>query len=307
VLITSSSAKVLLIKNFAESVNKYNGNVFTGDSEEYVASSFFSKKHFKLPPTTNTEDFSNTLEYLCKKYDISLVIPTRDGELEVMSEIKEKFANYGITILVPDEQNVNICLNKKKFSNVLLDNGFNPIPIIRDFTVNPPYFIRPVYGSASSGVKIANTHEEAMLFMNNDFLVHPFIDADEFSIDLLMSIDGKTAIQSVCRQRIKVIGGESKISKVVNIPILERICMEIGELLNLVGHNTLQAFYTENLGVIMIEANARFGGSSNLSISAGLDSPNRIVKMLMGDKSAYKKNNINYGLTMYRYSEDVII
>lgn len=306
VLITSSSAKVLLVKSFISAVSAFNGKVFTGDISANTAAAFFGEKHFVLPRTSDKRDFSDKLEHICKENDIKLVVPTRDGELGIMSEIKEQFRSIGTEILVPSEKTVETCLNKKIFSEFLNSEGFNSIPILSDLLIGPPYFIRPVYGAASLGAKIVNTHEEAKLFMNSDFLLHPFIDADEFSIDLLMSLDGKNALQAVCRNRCHTVGGESKIGTVVNIPVLEKTCLKIGESLGLVGHNVLQAFYSEDLGVIMIEANARFGGASNLSISSGLDSPNRIVRMLKGDKTAYANNEIKFGLSMYRYSEDVI-
>jgi len=307
VLITSSSSKVLLVQSFLEAAGKYNSKVFTADLTQDVATAFFSSKHFILPRVSNKNDFVDCLLNICNEFNIKLIIPTRDGELAILSEIKNDFAAKGITILVPSEKTVEICLNKRMFAEFLENIGFNPVPIIKDIDlVNPPYFIRPVYGAASAGVKIANSREEVQLFSNNDFLVHPFIDNDEFSIDLLMNLDGTKALQAVCRQRVQIVGGESKISKVVDLPILMNTCMEIGEKLGLVGHNVLQAFYSDNLGVIMIEANARFGGASNLSIKSGLNSPDRILKMLYGDQTAYDNGPIKVGLNMYRYTQDVI-
>jgi len=306
ILITSSSSKVLLVKSFLEAAKVYGSKVFTGDLTNAVATAFFSDKHFILPRVSNRNDFISALESICLEYNIKLIIPTRDGELGIMSEIKQDFSKKGITILVPSEKTVEICLNKKMFAEFLEKEGYCPVPIIKDISLaNPPYFIRPVYGAASAGVRIAHTKEEVELFSNQDFMVHPFIDDDEFSIDLLMNLEGTKALQAVCRQRVQIVGGESKISKVVDLPILMNMCMEIGEKLGLVGHNVLQAFYS-GVSVIMIEANSRFGGASNLSISAGLNSPLRILKMLYGDPTAYNNKEIKIGLHMYRYAQDII-
>ncbi|KKN36537.1 hypothetical protein LCGC14_0772730 [marine sediment metagenome] len=307
VLVTSSSSKVLLVKGFISAAADYGAKIFTGDTTNEVATAFVGDKHFVLPRTSDRNIFIEQLAHICEIYGIKLIVPTRDGELSIMSDIKDGFAENGITILVPSKEAIEICLNKRMFSEFLNDIGLNPVPVIDDLSlVNPPYFIRPVYGASSIGVKTADTHEEAKLFMNSDFLVHPFIDSDEFSIDLLMDLQGEKALQAVCRQRVLVIGGESKISRTIDIPVLEQACLKIGQRLGLVGHNVLQAFYSEDLGVIMIEANARFGGASNLSINAGLNSPVRIMKMLVGDESAYDNEDIKFGLSMYRYSEDII-
>jgi carbamoyl-phosphate synthase large subunit len=307
VLITSSSSKVLLIKSFIEATKKYNSFTFTADITNEIPTAFFSHEHFILPKVSDRNNFILSLKNICIENNIKLIVPTRDGELEMMAEIKMDFAKNGITILVPSEKTVELCLNKRMFAEFLTDENYFPVPIIKDISlINPPYFIRPVYGAASSGVKMANSKNEVELFNNNDFLIHPFIDEDEYSIDLLMNLDGTRAIQAVCRKRSHIVGGESKISKIIDLPILEKTCMDIGEKLGLIGHNVLQAFYSDDRGIIMIEANARFGGASNLSIIAGLNSPERILKMLYNDSTAYDNQKIKFGLNMYRYSEDII-
>lgn len=304
ILITSSSAKVLLVEDFVKAAHECGLKVFTADINKDVASAFFSDGHFVLPRTTD-EDFACQLAYVCKDEDIGLIIPTRDGELQLMAQLKTHFASLGVEILVPSEESVRICLDKKEFSEFIAKHGFTPVPQTNDFSL--PLFARPISGSAGKGTrKITNDLQLKDALQDKGLMFHPFIDADEYSLDLLMDIDGEKALQVVCRQRMNVVSGESKISKIVSNPLLERWAMEIGELLGLVGHNVLQAFDSKEYGPLMIEANARFGGASNLSVRAGLDSPRRIVKMFIGDESAYKNGRISDGLNMYRYSRDVI-
>jgi len=196
------------------------------------------------------------------------------------------------------------------FAKFVDDVGYKSVPELKINQVTFPAFVRPVFGAAGNGTYRVDSsvYLGEAVHRPDKYMIHPFIDADEFSIDLLMDIDGIRAIQAVVRQRVSVISGESKVSKVVNMPYLEKICMDIGEKLGLVGHNVIQAFGDSSFGKnIIIEANARFGGASNLGIVAGLDSPNKIIKMMLGDGSAYDKNEIKMGLEMYRYSEDRFI
>ena len=68
-----------------------------------------------------------------------------------------------------------------------------------------------------------------------------------------------------------------------------------------------QAFH-DDAGTRFIEINPRFGGASNLSIQAGLASPERILQMARGqDVEAARPRAIAYGLTMLRYSQDRIV
>lgn len=305
VLITSSSTKVLLVKSFKEAAIKYGISIYTADVHDSVATAFFSDKHFVLPRNKYKDYFKEELLKICKENKIGLIIPTRDGELEVMSEVKDMFREEGIRILVPNLSAVKTCLNKKLFHNFLIENGMRPVPIIETYT-EFPLFVRPVYGSAGIGAQKVDSLKHLNVIMDvGEFLVHPYIPDNEYSIDLLMDMEGKKGLQAVCRERVRVIGGESKISRTAHLPILESWAIKIGETLGLVGHNVIQGFYSEKSGPIIIEANARFGGASNLGIKAGLDSPERILKMYFGDPSGYTNKNIQYGLAMYRYSEDV--
>jgi carbamoyl-phosphate synthase large subunit len=282
--------------------------VFTADMSAKVATAFFSDEHFVLPPTSKPDEFTKELLKICINNEVKLVIPTRDGELPLMAEIKDYFGSMGILILVPSKETTEICINKRLFAETMTKLGHQPVPIIDGYYLRDlPVFVRPVTGSASRGACKVDTWMQMWdIWSKGDFLIHPIIDAKEYSMDLLMNLDGTKALQAVCRERIHIVSGESKISRVVHNQALEDAALHIGEALGLVGHNVLQAFYSEELGPIIIEANARFGGASNLCIRAGLNSPARIVHMLLGKDSAYKNVDIIFGLTLYRYSKDVI-
>src|SRR5690606_33734541 len=105
ILITSSSSKVLLVKDFKYHANKRSIKVFTADLSDEVATAYFSDKYFVLPPTNDIEKYGKEMLNICKTNNISLIIPTRDGELQIMSELKEKMAKHNNVILVPNKDN----------------------------------------------------------------------------------------------------------------------------------------------------------------------------------------------------------
>lgn len=307
VLITSANAKVALVKSFASATEKNGLKTFTSDIKGGVAAAFFGHGHFVFPKTIHEGIFIAEFKKVCADNNIGLVIPTRDGEIRFMSQLKDEMMQLGVRILVPQTSSVNVCMNKRMFSKFVDDIGYKPVPELNINQISFPAFVRPVFGAAGNGTYRVDSsvYLGEAVHRPDKYIIHPFIDSEEFSIDLLMDMNGTKAIQAVVRKRIEVISGESKISKVVSMPSLEKISMDIGEKLGLVGHNVIQAFGNSDFGKnIIIEANARFGGASNLSIVAGLDSPNRIIKMMLGDESAYNINDIDIGLEMYRYSED---
>ena len=102
-------------------------------------------------------------------------------------------------------------------------------------------------------------------------------------------------------------GGEAQKSRVENVPALSDLALALGARLRLIGHNVIQCFRGHAGALSLIEVNPRFGGASNLSIVAGLDTPRRLVELISGDRSALAPRPIRHGLGMLRYSRDVIV
>jgi carbamoyl-phosphate synthase large subunit len=308
VLITAASAKVLLVQSFKEALSE-GGKVFTTGITGDCAAAVHSDGHFVVGPMVDPNTAGEILS-LCRKHDIGLVVPTRDGDLPFFAEAQNSFREAGVFVLVAESETIRVCLDKLEFTHFLIENGFPSVPVIEQLAQNTdfPVFARPISGSGGFGIKRLESWDEfALLEEKGKYLFHPFIEAPEFTIDLLMDLEGHRALDAVCRERIQVIAGESKISRVVELPELSFLVSRLGEALGLIGHNTVQAFLDPAKGPLFIEVNPRFGGGSNLSIRAGLDSPHRILQMLAGNNTAYAPSKIRYGATMFRYSQDVII
>jgi len=309
-LITSSGSKVLLTRAFLQAAKSWDCKVFTADVNNNCATSLISQKHFQLA-RTSSEGAEDKFFEILKKNDIGLVVPTRDGELPFMASLASQALNEGTRVLVCSQEALKLCQNKRTFTEAVNAMGYKASPIVspNDEAIKYPLFMRPVIGSAGRGTrKVSSPDDLPEREAWNDILFHPFIDAPEFSIDLLMDLEPGIAIQCVVRERIEVVSGEAKVSKVVSNPKLEEQTLELGRKLGLVGHNVVQAFVMPNNEITFIEVNPRFGGASNLSIQAGLRSAERIVALHQGidRQDNIKKFPIKLGATMYRYSEDFI-
>ena len=308
VLITSASAKVLLVQAFRDALGS-SGKVFTADILSECAAAEFSDGHFGLGSIENPETLDQ-IRSICNTYKIGLLVPTRDNELPFYAEMRPILQNSGTFVHVSSPEIVRLCQDKRAFSKFLLERGLPTIPIIEkpDSNMAFPVFIRPVFGSGGHGARQIRSWEEYMILDNKeDFLLHPYINAPEYTIDLLMDLNGTQALDVVCRERVHIVAGESKISRIVDLPELSNLVKHIGVILGLIGHNTVQAFVDPFRGPLIIEVNPRFGGASNLSIRAGLDSPRRIIQLLKGDNDARIPRRIVLGAKMLRYSQDVIL
>lgn len=303
ILILSAAAKVLLVRAFAEAARAYGGQVFAADLSPDNAA-LFEADHAAILPRSDSPGFVDALVRFCADNTIRLVVPTRDGELFALAAARSALAEVGATALVANEAVLEVCQDKRRFVAFCRTEGLaTPRTYGQGETPdNYPVFVRPVRGAGGLGARRIETPVD--LPTGENVLVQALETAPEYSIDVLLDLSGRP-LQAVARRRLLVRDGEAVKSRIEAIPDMEAQALRLCAALGLVGHNVVQAFWSPDVGVRFIEVNARFGGASNLSIRAGLDSPSRILQMLAGhDDTAAAKRPIALGLTLLRYAQD---
>lgn len=303
VLILSAAAKVLLVRAFIEAVRPRGGRVVAADLGPDNAA-LFEADGAVLLPRSDAPHFAHAIEKACADRSVGLIVPTRDGELAALSECRARLAAGGATALVAAPQALQVCQDKRRFVGFCRDHGF-ATPRTYEPGEPPdtlPAFARLVVGAASAGARRVDSLSDVP--PGDDVLVQALDTAPEYTVDALLDLRGRP-LQAVARRRLLVKAGESVKSRVEDAPELTQPALALCAALGLVGHNVVQAFYTPGQEPRFIEINPRFGGASNLSIRAGLASPERIVQMMEGDdERAARPRPIIHGLTMLRYAED---
>jgi carbamoyl-phosphate synthase large subunit len=309
VLILSAAAKVLLVEAFQAAVAERGGRVFAADIAADSAALHVADEGLLLPRSQDP-GFIPTLKRLCREHRIRLVVPTRDAELPVLAPWRNEFAAAGTTIPTAAPETVALCQDKRRFAAFCRSEGF---PIARAYAPDEmparfPVFVRPATGAGGVGARRIEDAAQwrALASERRDLVIQDFVEAEEYTVDALMDLAGNP-LQAVARRRLLVRNGEAQKSRVEDLPALTELALDLGARLGLVGHNVIQCFRDGAGGLSLIEVNPRFGGASNLSIVAGLDSPRRLVGLAAGERSALEPRPIRYGLGMLRYSRDVIV
>lgn len=308
VLITACGAKVGLLRAFREALAARGlGRVIACDAAADAAAFLDADRALRVP-RWDDPGYGEALVEVCRRHEVGLLVPTADGEMPWLAPIAERLRAEGTAVLLPSTRTIGICADKRAFAAFCAARGFAVPETLAagEMPAHFPVFVRPERGRGGLGAGRVDSTEmlEALCALHADLLVQAFVDEPEYSIDLLMDIEGGRALQAVARRRIAVRGGEACVSRVEDIPPLADAAMRLGEALGLVGHNVVQAFYTPEGGPRFIEVNPRFGGASSLSIRAGLDSPARLLGLLHGDASARAPRPIRHGLTLLRHAED---
>lgn len=306
VLILSAASKVLLVQAFQQAVRPRRGRVFAADLERDSAALFFADGAAFLPRSSEP-GFAEALLAVCRERDVGLVVPTRDAEIPVLAALKDRFGAEGVLLLAPPPSALDPCQDKRRFVEVCAGLG-----LATPRTWGPgetpdvfPVFVRPVTGAGGRGARSLEAADWNS--PSPDMLVQEFRTEPEYSIDVLMDLEGRP-LQALARRRLQVRAGEAVKSRTEDAPALAQAALRLCAGIGLVGHNVVQAFWDGQGTPLFIEVNPRFGGASNLAIVAGLDSPERLVMMAAGEIGAARAPRaLKYGLTMLRYSQDLLV
>lgn len=290
-LLTSISSKIKLVQLFKLAAENWGVGVYGCDVQDDTPARKYVDKFLVIKPMAGI-DFINGLIDQCRVNEINLIIPTCEEEIIIFAAYHNNFINAGIRVIVPEIDTVQICQNKLFFNDWLFRKGF-PAQKIHDIaTVKEsdfPLFFKPVVGPVSKKCRILKSMDD--LTGLQDEIITDFIDAPEYSIDVLMDLQGKP-VQAVVCSLDKTVDGIAVKSKIVDHKKLADAALKISTDLHLVGHNLLQAFELENGDFVFFDVNLRFGDGSDLSINAGLQSPDRLLAMVYGslkDKKRAKK------------------
>lgn len=311
VLITSASRKVSLVIAFRQALAEVGGGkVIAVDVDPKAAALYFADQRY-LVPAVDSPKYLETMLHLCRQLGINLLVPTRDEELPILARHKSLFADIGTTVMVPDPSVVETCQDKKLFLEFCQEKGFgapktywflNP-----DHTVEYPLFAKPRYGKGShEAMQICSPSQlRAVLESGLEMIIQEFVDAPEYTVDLFADFTGRV-ISVVPRERLRIFGGESFVSKTVNNPQLIGETTRLARELGLVGHNTIQCFVDVE-GVKFIEVNPRFGGAANLGFAAGAPTPLFLLKLLKGEAVEPVIGQFKDNYIMLRYTQDLFI
>jgi carbamoyl-phosphate synthase large subunit len=310
-LMTSAGAKVDLARRMRCALNAKGCRLYAADCSPLSAAFSFVDGHFLLPDLDD-EGFVTQLIDACIKRAITVLLPTRDADLLFFARHRVLLEAAGIQPLVSPLESIEICRDKIRFHAHCLQYGLPVLPRLHmpcagDF----PCFVRPRVGAASAGAG----HVQTLACMQamygeppwENLLIQPCSNDQEFSIDSLFGPDGKV-VQWIARQRIRVRAGESVVSRTVKLPAFEPVINALANAMRLFGPITLQAFFSPENGLNLIEVNPRFGGASALGSEAGLDVHERLVAFIQGDlETFYRPRPLRYDVTLLRFSQDIFI
>ncbi len=314
ILILSAGRRVELVDCFkrARERLKIKGNVIAADASELAPALYFADINEIVPRISDNDGYIKAIKDICQNFKVSLVVPTIDTELLLLSERRAEIEETGAKVLISDERVTAICRDKKNTQKFLEDNGFlvphmlSGEELSKPGNLKYPLFIKPRDGSSSINAFQVHNEEELQLYLKliDNPIVQEYIEGTEYTIDAFLDFDSNL-ITVVPRVRIATRSGE--IAKGVirkDREIMDNVT-KLLSVLKPVGHITVQCKKTRR-GIEYIEINPRFGGGAPMSIMAGADSCENLYRLLMGEHLKYNEK-FRENLTFLRFDQSIML
>lgn len=265
------------------------------------------------------ENYIPTLLTICENEKVDCLIPTIDTDLLLLAENKRRFESIGTKVLIGCPEKVRLCRDKNYTADYFISLGLkSPLSVnsvekyvigLNDGSVGFPAFIKPKDGSSSINAYRVDTLKDLKLYAEKigDYIIQPFISGKEYTIDVFCDYEGNP-VYITPRERLAVRAGEVLKTKITqNDTMIAEIKILIEDF-KPSGQITVQLIQDERTGDnFYIEINPRFGGGAPLSIKAGADSAEAVLRMLNGEKLSYVEKAAKNGAIYCRFDQSVCV
>lgn len=308
VVVSAAGRRVALMEGLQTDMQALSlrGSLIAADMTQLCPAAQWSKDYEHVP-SAREDGFADEVVRLCRRRDVTLLIPTIDTELDAYARIRDELASAGTLALVSGQETVRIASDKRTTYDWLRANG---LPTVEQWDLTTaqkrardlryPVIAKPAQGSASVGVRRVDSALELLALRDDDLIVQLLAPGDEYTIDVWVDRDGQPRC-AVPRKRLEVRNGEVSKGLTEARSDLISLAMELSTALpDPFGPLTFQVFASGG-DVNVIEVNARFGGGFPLTWQAGARYTRWAIQDALG--APYRPEQFRWrdGLVMLRY------
>ncbi|MDR2410423.1 MAG: ATP-grasp domain-containing protein, partial [Bacteroidales bacterium] len=274
ILLLNARRRVFLVEKMKEYIkeNDLPIKILACDSNEQDPIRFFSDG-FKMLPPIKDDSFLNELEIYVISENIIGMMVWNDNDFSYIQKKRQIINSMGIKILMPDDEALSICNDKRKTNDFI--TALNILtPFIHDFNELTeldqskfPLFIKPYDGSGSMFCyKLEDIDSLRLLYKQvPNPIIQDFIEGTHYTVDLFCNLQYEP-LAIVPRKRLKVRDSEALIAKIALEDDIVKISYQIAKSLKIIGPMKIQYIKNSRGELFLIEINPRISGGLDLSI-----------------------------------------
>ncbi len=256
------------------------------DANPLSAGFKFCDEFYKVPYASD-KYFVDYLLELSEKKKVAVLIPTVDEELLVIARNREKFERIGTKVLVADEEALVSVLDKylsyQKLGKALFARTWTLDEFMKDNPLSFPVIIKPRLGRGSRNTHMIENIDELHILARKvrDPIVQEYLEEPEYSVDVLSDLSGK-AIIAIPRKRLEIKAGVTWRGIIDLRKDIMEVSKKVAQYFKLAGLSCIQLRFKDGKPKVF-EVNPRIGGTSILSVYAGVNIPLLAVKIILGE------------------------
>ena len=279
--------------------NFHDATLIGSDVNQNNAGGLFVDVFKLVPPATTGKIYIDTLESIIEEFNIDILIPTSEIEIETLRSISPSRLNS--KIITPGGRVIDVCLDKYKTNSFLKSIGLD-VP----WTINAdeqlphefPCIFKSRKGSGSKLLSIIKDRTESEYFSkrykNAIFQELLLPDDSEVTCAVFRTKAGTTSILQLQR---KLVGGATSWAKVICEPKIDEVCQIVADELELIGSMNIQLRLTSD-GPRIFEINPRFSSTVYMRNLIGFSDVIWSIKDILGVDFTFPK--ISQGTELVR-------
>jgi carbamoyl-phosphate synthase large subunit len=296
-------AAIGCIKALRKSKKKF--RIISVDPDPLSAGFFLSDKFYVTPYAKNEKSLIEKTTKICKNENIDVIMPTSGFDTPIHAKHRKKFEKLGICLPFSDYSVIQICENKLSLYRCIKNKDVLPFTTDNIEEIVPPCIVKPKLGKGSRNIFMCQTRGDLTFALNrieNPIFQKPLI-GKEFTVDVLSDLK-ETPLIAVPRERIEIKAGITSKGKITLDEEIQRICLGIAKELNIKGPSCMQLKKDEEGKPKLIDVNPRLGGATIMTVLAGVNIPELLVKLCNDEAFIMPKPK---EITVTRYWEELVI
>lgn len=316
ILILSCGTRNKIVQYFKRELSG-KGTVIATDCSELAPALYEADKHF-IVPRMDADGYLDEILSICKQNNVKAVLSLIDPELSLLAKHKQAFLDVGTIPIVPNYDVVELCFDKYRMFEFLVQHGFQTVKSYIDKEqfyndvetglIDYPVFVKPVKGSASININKVNSKEEIeLLFSRSDnLMIQEYMDGTEYGIDVYIDMISSEPISIFIKEKLKMRAGETDKSVSIKDEKLFELVNQFVKKVKFKGIIDIDIFKVDEEYYIS-EVNPRFGGGYPHAHECGVNVPEMIINNINGSTNEDIAGKYDEKVYMSKFSDIQII